>query len=218
MDGPRLTGWGGIFMVLGENPRPSLTSYHSQEPPSPRHRLLGEEAAGREDIRPSRGGALLGREAVLRVGLPQLFPSEPLLLLLSCRLVSDHSGPDPRCSRRRRPGSAPPPLQLQQPSPQASPCHPLITPFFPLTLLSSSSPPILLSQTAALLPLFHVTLRTPLPRSSPRPVFIRGALAAHSSVGLIHHHHEERVRGVGAKTGGGGKAERDNGKSQKSAV
>lgn len=32
MDGLRLTGRDAIFMVLGENPRPLLSGYHSQDP------------------------------------------------------------------------------------------------------------------------------------------------------------------------------------------
>lgn len=80
---------------------------------------------------------------------------------------------------------------------------PSSSPFFFSSSPCSLHPPRLspLFQTAAILPFFHLTL----PRSSPRPVFIRVALTTHSSVGLIHHHHEERVRRVGTKTRGGGK-------------
>lgn len=148
------------------------------------------------------------------------FLNSSLRSVLCCHLVSDHPGLDSSSSRRQRAGQRappqPPPFRAQPPglhlSSLSSPHHP---PFFPSSPCSLHPPRLsLLFQTAAILPLFHLTL----PRSSPRPVFIRVALTTHSSVGLIHHHHEERVRRVGTKTRGGGKVMHNTGRSQKLGV
>ena len=144
-------------------------------------------------------------------------PSDGPLRFLSCRLWIFHVLNQGAAAGTGQGQHLAPSSTLHPNSNSSAPRPPPVilssSPFFLLTSLSSSSAPSLLSQTGAPLPLFHLPLRTPLPRSSPRPVFIRGALTAHSTVGLIHHHQEERVRGVGTKSGGGGKAERHNGKT-----
>lgn len=111
------------------------------------------------------------------------------------------------------PPPPPPTLTAQPPglhlSALSSPHHPLFSPL--LALICRTDRCFSKLQPFFLPPPPHPT---PPPRSSPRPVFIRVALTTHSSVGLIHHHHEERVRGVGTKTRGGKVMH----KSQKSGV